>query len=455
MSDRKARRREATRRQIAEEEEIAGRPSLLSSSMLTYGALVISAGLSLVNVFIIARTLGPSGRGDVAFLTTIGFLVTQAGSIGIDQANVNFASEDISLRPRLSTNSFILALLLGFASSGIVIGLIALFPAIGGSVSPGLRLLMFASIPFLMANFFLSSLITSGYGFLTINAVYVLGPIINVLGNGSLAIAGILSVGLAVGTWVFGQLIGLAILAVYVHRRLGGFGPPDARLARRQLLFGVKAQGGRLMLLGNYRLDQWILGAIAGPRELGLYSVAVSWAEATFFVPSALTTTQRPDLSRANKHEAARDAASALRIAFVLTLVCVVGLIVFAPLLCTTLFGSEFSDSVTFLRILAVGGFGIAALKMLGSALTAQRLPLLEGVSIGAAFLTIVVLDFTLIPAHGGLGASIASTIAYSCGGIAISIVFARALGARMVDLVPRWSDIRWFVRRMATVIPR
>jgi O-antigen/teichoic acid export membrane protein len=437
------------RKELAAEEEAAGRPSLLSSSILTYGTLVLAAGLSLVNVFVVARSLGPTGRGDVAFLTTIGFLVTQAGSIGIDQANVNFASKDPRRIPALGTNSFLLAFILGTASSLIVLALTAVFPVVGGDVSSGLRLLILATIPFLMVSFFLTHLIESAYGFVTLNLAYLLPPVMNVLGNGILALFGVLSVGLALGTWIFGQFLALIVIVAYVQLKLGGFGRPDPGLAKRQVRFGIKAQGGRLMLLGNYRLDQWILGAISGTRELGLYSVAVSWAEATFFVPAALTTAQRPDLARAEKGDAARDAAAAFRIALLLSLVCVIGLIVLAPFLCETLFGPEFAASTSYLRILALGAFGIAALKMLGSALTAQRRPLLETGAISIAFVIIVVLDFVLIPAYGGTGASIASTISYSIGGVAISIVFARALGARMVDLVPRPSDAKWFLVRM------
>ena len=64
------------------------------------------------------------------------------------------------------------------------------------------------------------------------------------------------------------------------------------------------------MLLGSYRLDQWLLGAIAGPRELGVYSVAVAWAEALWYLPTALAAVQRPDLVRAAKDRAAWIAAA-------------------------------------------------------------------------------------------------------------------------------------------------
>ncbi len=436
-----------------EEEEIGGRPSLLSSSVLTYGTLLVASALSLLNVFVVARSLGATGRGDVAFLTTMAFIITQAASIGVDQANVNFASEDPKRAPTLSTNSLLLALVLGTTAGIVMTAVFTLIPAVGGDAPTALRAMILLAVPLLIANFFLVHLVESAYGFVTLNAAYALPPFVNLAVNGGLALTGHLSVGLAVGTWILGQALAFLVIARFIRRRLEGFGRPSFALAKRQLGFGVKAQGGRLMMLGNYRLDQWILGSISGSYELGLYSVAVSWAEAAFFVPSALTAAQRPDLTRATTAEARRDAAAAFRIAMLLSLACVCGLLLLAPFLCTTIFGEEFAESTRYLRILALGAFGIAALKMLGSALTAQRRPLLETGAVGIAFIVIVGLDIWLIPAHGGLGASIASSVAYSLGGLAITIIFARALGGRVIDLVPRPSDATFFVGRLRQAV--
>src|SRR5207245_4415625 len=90
------------------------------------------------------------------------------------------------------------------------------------------------------------------------------------------------------------------------------------------------------------------------------------------------------------------------------------------------------------LRILAVGAFGIVALKLLGNALTAQGKPMLETAAVGVAFVATVALDILLIPGHGGVGASVASTLAYSAGGIAVVAIFARALGVPARELLPR-----------------
>jgi hypothetical protein len=122
-----------------------------------------------------------------------------------------------------------------------------------------------------------------------------------------------------------------------------------------------------------------------------------------------------------------------------------------APLLCTLVFGGEFADSVPQLRVLALSAFGITALELLGNALTAQRKPMLEAVATGVAFLTTLALDLVLIPRFGGIGAAIATSVAYSAGGVAIAAIFVRSLGARPADLRPRPSDLAWLAGKFRT----
>jgi O-antigen/teichoic acid export membrane protein len=140
---------------------------------------------------------------------------------------------------------------------------------------------------------------------------------------------------------------------------------------------------------------------------------------------------------------AARRAARVFRSALVLTVALAAILIAVAPVLCTTVFGERFQDSGVQLRILCLGAFGIVAIKLLGDALTAQRRPLLSTAAAAVGLVFTVGLDLLLIPSHGGLGASVASSIAYTAGGVAAAILFVRVLGARAADLWPRRSDLR------------
>jgi O-antigen/teichoic acid export membrane protein len=197
------------------------------------------------------------------------------------------------------------------------------------------------------------------------------------------------------------------------------------------------------MKTGNYRLDLWIVEVISGTRELGLYSVAVSWTEALFYVPTALSSVLRPDQVRASGDEASRQTTTVFRSAVLLTLPLVVVFVVGAPVLCVTIFGADFRGSVDDLRLLAPGAFGIVALKLFANALTAQSKPMLGNAALAIAFATTILLDLLLIPRLDGAGAAIASTVAYSAGGLAVALIFIRVLGGRGRDLVPGPEDVR------------
>src|SRR5207248_7841886 len=111
---------------------------------------------------------------------------------------------------------------------------------------------------------------------------------------GSLALAGAITVGTAITAWVIGQAIGVVLMCAHIARHTG-FGRPDGALAKRAASFGLKAHVGRLMEVGNYRGDQWLLGAIWGPHELRLYSIAVSVSDVLSYLPGVLVLLQPPD----------------------------------------------------------------------------------------------------------------------------------------------------------------
>jgi O-antigen/teichoic acid export membrane protein len=418
------------------------RPRFVRSAATTYLTTVGVSVVSLVNVMITARNLGAVGRGQIALLITIATLTSTLALLGVDQATVNFAGRRPTARPALATNAVLLAGVLGAAAAAVVAALVVALPAVGGHLSWKLLAAALGAIPVLIVRAYLQALLQADYQFAVANASRLLSPLTGVAINGALGFAGALTVTSAVATWIGGQALGVAVLVWVVVRRGSGFGRPDLALARRELGFGARSHPGRIMNLGNYRLDQWFVGTIAGARELGLYSVAVAWSEALFFLPTALASVQRPDLVRADRRAAARRASRVYRLGLVLTAPLALGLVAAAPWLCTTVFGREFQGAVGQLRVLSIGAFGIVAVKLLGDALIAQRRPLLSSVPVGFGLVFTVALDATLIPSYGGMGAAIASAVAYTAAGIAACATFATVLGAPKRDLAPQLRDL-------------
>jgi O-antigen/teichoic acid export membrane protein len=404
---------------------------------------------------IVARTLGPAGRGDVVFVTTLALILAQLASLSVQEANINLAARNPQLRRALGTNSLLLAVALGAVAVAVTTVLIELFPALGGDAAADVRWLALASVPVLILATYLERLLDAEYRFTWENIASLVTPVAILAINAFLLLIDRLTVTSAVVAWVVGVGLGTVLRLWYVGQGLAGFGRPDVALARRSIGFGMKAHGARVLGWGNYRIDQLFVGTIAGSSELGLYSYAVTWAETLFYLPQTLVTVQRPDLVRATRDAAAKLAATVYRAAVLLSLPLLIGLVVLAPFLCTTLAGDDFRGSIDDLRVLVFGTFGVLALQLLGNALTAQQRPLLETTATAVAFAATLALDLLLIPSHGGLGAAIASSLAYTAGGIAAAYLFSRSLGGRFRDLLPRGDEFAWLRAKAATLFMR
>ena len=429
------------------------RPGSAGSALLTWGTSIGSAILSLGSILIVARKLGPEGRGHVALLTAIALLLGNLATAGVQEANANFAAEEPQTRRALATNSVLLALVLGAVAAGALAVLLWAVPdAVGEDTSRRFLWATVAFVPLIILEIYLLYLAQADYAFVVTNTSMLLAPTVAFCGNAVFALTDLLTVKSAVAVWLAGQVAATTLLVWFVARRLAGFGRPDLGLARRSLGFGLRAYVGRVMQLGNYRLDQWLLGAISGPTQLGLYSVAVAWAEALWYLPTALAAVQRPDLVRSDPRTAGERAARVFRGSILVTAVSGILMIALAPFLCTVVFGEPFRDSVGQLRVLVLGAFGMVAAKLLGNALVARGRPGLQSVAVGVGFLGTVVLDVLLIPPYAGMGAAIASSVAYTAAGATMAVIFVRLLGPRYRDLVPRGSDVRWVVQQLQSL---
>jgi hypothetical protein len=69
-------------------------------------------------------------------------------------------------------------------------------------------------------------------------------------------------------------------------------------------------------------------------------------------------------------------------------------------------------------------------------------------------------LDVLLIPRYGGNGAALASSCAYCLGGTVACVVFVRAVGGRLLDLLPGrtevgdlWRGFRYIATRRTAAV--
>jgi O-antigen/teichoic acid export membrane protein len=193
----------------------------------------------------------------------------------------------------------------------------------------------------------------------------------------------------------------------------GWWGRPDRVLGKQVASYGLRGQVGGLITLLNLRLDVAILGAIAGPAILGGYAVASKYAELLRLPGTALTWVFYPRLAKLEQNQAAGIARRMIRPALVGIIVAAVPVALLASPVMRLLYGASFGSAVTPARVLVAGMILAGASGVASAYLYGRGTPGLNSIVLGVGLVITVVLDVTLIPRYGALGAAVASTAAY------------------------------------------
>ena len=391
---------------------------LLSRQALTNlgaqgGALAAVSMASLL----VARTGGPAVVGEYALIRVLPWLFGVIFSCGLPTASAFFLAgehgRDRRVRPTLTL----------IAVVGAAVGSLAWLACV-----PVFHHVFFRQMPdslvFLMALLVVTQLWTvtakgccQGSGDITgANLVIVAEELWFV----PIYPAVLLTVGYKGITSVIIALIAsgsLAMLTGLVRLRRRGFftgwGRPSTALAKKIAAFGGRGQLGNMLWLMNLRFDFILLGALAGPADLGIYAVASKFAELMRLVPTALNYVLYPRFARLGAREATAEARRLLPRSAALTLVMTPVLAAATYIALPILYGKAFQSAVTPAEIIIIGLSVEGAAAVASAFLLGQGRPGLNSVGMGVGATITVTLDAILIPRYGALGGAITSAVTY------------------------------------------
>lgn len=171
-----------------------------------------------------------------------------------------------------------------------------------------------------------------------------------------------------------------------------------------------------MVIMVYLRIDQVMLGEMAGNREVGIYSVAVRLAEVWYFIPAALYWSLFPGIVAA---KGAGDALFYQRLQQLYNLAALSAYAVALPVallahwLVPVLFGEAYAAGGLMLAVLIWSNL-FTSLEMARSGfLTAMNWTRLYLLTVVMGCALNVILNFVLIPRYGGMGAVVASLAAY------------------------------------------
>ncbi len=393
-------------------------------------------------MLLLARALGPSGRGTIAFITVTALVTAQLANVGVLEATSVMAARSPLLRPVLLAN-VTLATLAGAAAMGSCIAaLLALVPGIRPEGTGGVVLVI------LVVATTASASAAAGYAFLQGTGRF--RPYARVQAASAWAYAAALAlveltVGLTVTRaavlWAGAQgLSGLLLLAAAGLDT--GVARPDLGLLRESVRFGVRAWVGSLSRLLNARTDQIITGLISTEATLGIYAVAVNSGELVYYLASAAATALVPAVAASDPTVRVERTLRAYRAIALLTLIGMVAAAVLGPVLVPLVFGHAYRPAVGPFLILIPSALGFATQALFSQAALASFAPGRSSLGPLVALITQTALDLVLIPRSGASGAAIAATTALLVGGAVSVSVYRSRFPFAWRALLPRLRDL-------------
>lgn len=437
--------------------------SLWRSGLHTLVTSLILVGIGIVSSVIVARILGPAGKGgcDLVLATAallsivLGLSLPSGVTYVVAQGKANLSSLSLWLGLVALLEALVASALLWIIwSAGYAT---ALLPPEMGSQAVAAVVLLLA---FISLTGSWRAILIGRQEIIRVNRLDLLGRILYfvlmVCTVGILSVLGrrmtaIVLVWINVVVAILTNLIFLWPLRPLLRASDGrgsGF--------RYVLAFAFPCYLSNSAQFLNYRLDVFVVNFFVGVEGVGLYTLAVSIAQLIWLISNAAATVLFPRVAAGQESAAAIAAhtAQATRVALGVSMLSAASLALLARPLLPLVYGERFYRSVVPLWYLLPGIVAFSTVNVLASYVAGIGKPQVNLQISLAGLCVTVALDLWLIPRLGIAGAAIASTLSYSISAVLTVWFFRQRSGVRIRDILFVTSqDIRLAVTQMRVIL--
>ena len=429
-----------------------------------YATRLLQFACTVAVAFLLARLLGPDGRGVYSLLLLLPSTLFAIGQLGLPSALTFFAGAGRSLGSLLAAAIGLGAVLAGVLLVASLLALPALRPVLFDAAP--LQLLQVAALALpvqLAASFFGSilwgrQLVRPYSRVLAIQSVGWLLAVAGLVGVAKLGVPGALASYLLVTTGGALAVVALALRERSRERVVdAATGTSREPIGAGALLgYGIRLYPAGLTTFLSYRADIFLVSALLGDAAaIGLYAMAVSFAEISFQVPDSVATVFYPRVAGSERAAAHRMAPSMARFTLLLTAVAAVALI---PLVWVAIriVLPAFDGSLLPFLLLLPGTVALGLSKVLSGYISGLGRPGVVSVVAGTALAVNLILNLVLIPPLGITGAALASMTSYAAHAVLTIGLASRLSGARYREFIqPGRAELRLLVDRLMALWQR
>jgi O-antigen/teichoic acid export membrane protein len=431
----------------------------LRNSSITLGGQILRLAFGLVTSVIIARILGPEGRGIYALCILLPFIIVTFANLGIVPATAYLlASRRFPPRQVLGGNILLSAALsmIGMAAGYFVVFRFGsqLFP----SVSTGF---LFFSLLLIPAHIFFRHIQSVSLGlqnFRYFNLAAVVSSILFLV----MTVTALIFLRMNIWGALMANMLAWLISSILIYRwsgRLTGgvLFRNNGSYIWAALKYGIQAHLGNLFCFLSYRVDLLLINLFLDPLAVGYYSIGVVMVEQLWLISSAVSLVLFPRVAAEpdgkNKNELTPIVARAV---FLVTIVASIILYAASDGLVAILYSAQYLPAVRPLRILLPGIIALSVYRVIANDIAARGRPILNTYTALGALVINIGLNLIWIPAYGISGAAAASTVSYITTLIAGLIFYPRISGNHWTSvLIPRREDWGRYRRIMISLTKR
>lgn len=407
-----------------------------------FGTQLFILVIGFVSGIILARVLGPDGRGIFASLLVYPTIIVSLLSLGVTQAIVYFLGTK-----KYSDSEIIgvvLLLLLILSIVGVFLSIIIFSFIKNPDFNQTLILLSSLSIPAQLTLNYSSGILVGKQQISKYNKITSLAPLFNF----TLIALFVLFGGINVLGAVLAILLAQCLLALYALKLINRERALKIRylpeLIKKTLSLGFVYAISSFILNLNYRADIIILQQLSNASEIGQYTIGVNFAELLWQLPAALgVVIFSYSANSKDSDKFSRDLVKIMRITFPIVLIGSTILYFVSDYIIPFLYGKEYIPSIKMLKLLLPGIVIMSLFKIIDMDLAGKGKPYVTIAFFIPALLINVMLNFLLIPTYGGCGAAFASTISYCVASFSILYYYLKInqLSARDIFIL-RKSDL-------------
>jgi O-antigen/teichoic acid export membrane protein len=425
-------------RQIEKPDAIAAAPSgsrptstFGGNVVQTFATRLVLLGTALLTAIMVARALGPEGRGLYAVAAAIAAVGVQLGNLGLHASNTYYVAKDQKILPALIGNSLLVSLVFGVSAAGV--GWIVLLKWPNLVPVPGeLLVLALLWIPVGLAYLLLQNLLLGVLEVTKYNQIELLTKLLGLVLLGSLIVGraprvetvfltGL--VALAVGlVWVLYRLLKLVVQMPW----------PEFSLLKGHLGLGFRAYLTAFLTFLVLRIDLLLVKYLMTTTDAGYYSIAATMADSVVILPTVVASILFPRLSAmkdvTQRWNLARK--TAVLTGLVMLPVVLIALALAKPVV-RIFFGPAFLPSVGAFVWLLPGIFFLGIETVLVQFLNSMGFPRIVVGGWLVCCVANVGLNLWAIPAYGIVGASVVSSICYSLICVVVIVIIIKGAYVR------------------------